>query len=155
MYSVLFVCRQNRYRSPIAEVLLRRRLKDSPSEPEWLIGSAGTWTQDDLPALAGVIAEMAVRGIDLSQHRSHLINQAMVDSYHLILTMDKNQQEALCLEFPHAANRIHLMTEMIGEDWEVNDYDGFALSPYDQVIREIDQLIERGFEKIEALAKDG
>lgn len=104
--------------------------------------------------MSGAIAEMAARGLDISRHRTQQVSKTMVDAYHLILTMDKNQQEALCMEFPHAADRIHLLTEMVGEDWEVSDFDGLELAEYDQVAKDIDDLVNRGFEKIKQLARE-
>jgi len=152
MYSLLFVCRQNRFRSPMAEGLFLNKLKAAAKDQDWLVASAGTWTEDGQPAMSGAMVEMAKRGIDISRHRSKLVNKTMLDSYHLILTMDKNQKEALCLEFPEAAGRIYLLTEMTGEDWEVSDFDGLTMAPYDRVARDIENLVERGFEKIQRLA---
>jgi protein-tyrosine-phosphatase len=144
-YSVLFICRQNRFRSPMAEGLFRQRLKASINDEEWLVASAGTWTQEGQPAMSGAIAEMAARGIDISRHRTNQVSQSMVDKY---------QKEALCLEFPLAADRIHLLTEMVGEDWEVSDFNGLALAQYDQVAKDIENLFDRGFEKIIQLARE-
>ena len=154
MYSVLFVCRQNRYRSPTAMALLRQRVKDTPEEAEWLIDSAGTWAEEGKPALAGVIAEMAGRGIDLSKHRARTITREMIDAYRLILTVDKDQHEALCTEFPAVARRIHLLTEMAGELGDVSDMEGESLAPFKEVADDIDDLLRVGFEKIKRLAKD-
>ena len=138
----------------MAEGLLRYKLQTSLSLDNWLVASAGTWTPDGLPALSGVIGEMASRGIDISQHRSQQVNKSLLDSYHLILTMDKNQQEALCVEFPQAAGRIHLLTEMVGENWEVLDYDGLGMARFDLVAKDIASLVDRGFDKIQELAQE-
>jgi protein-tyrosine-phosphatase len=138
----------------MAEGLLRQRLEATSGDQEWLVASSGTWTMEGQPAMSGAIAEMATRGIDISQHRTQQVSKAMVDAYQLILTMDKNQQEALCMEFPYAADRIHLLTEMVGEDWEVSDFDGLALAQYDQVAKDIENLVDRGFDKIKQLARE-
>ena len=153
MYSVLFVCRQNRYRSPIAMALLRQQVKDTPDEAEWLIDSAGTWTDEGKPPLPGVIAEMTRRGIDLSKHRARTVNREMINDYHLIITVDKDQHEALCLEFRDAARRIHLLTEMANERGDVSDMEGDNLALFNEVADDIDDLLKRGFEKIKRLAK--
>jgi protein-tyrosine-phosphatase len=153
-YSVLFVCRQNRFRSPMAAALLRIRLKGSTEEHEWLVDSAGTWTQEGQPAVSGVVNEMAVRGLDISQHRTRQVSRAMLAQYQLILTMEQTLHEALCLEFRELGRRIFLLSEVVGETFDITDLDGAAMAHPKQVANEIDSLLERGFENIKKLAEE-
>ena len=138
----------------MAMALLQQRIKGAPDEAEWLIESAGTWAEDGKPALSGVIAELAQRGIDVSTHRARTITREMLETHQLILTVDKDQREALCTEFPTLAKRIHLLTEMAGELGDVSDMEGESLAPFKEVADDIAELLGDGFEKIKRLARE-
>jgi protein-tyrosine phosphatase len=49
MPSVLFVCRANQFRSPLAAACLQRAIKQVGTGTDWVVESAGTWTKPGLP----------------------------------------------------------------------------------------------------------
>jgi protein-tyrosine phosphatase len=146
MPAILVLCNANQFRSPLAAAALRRRLDAG----EWEISSAGVWAQDGLPAARG-LAEWS--GLpELAGHRSRAVDSTMLAAADLILVMERGQEEALRIEFPAAAERVHLLSAMS------------ARAPYDlpdpalgrenpqRLAAEILGLVEKGLPCIRELA---
>jgi len=92
-------------------------------------------------------------GLDVSTHRSRLVNRRLLHGFNLILTMEGNHKEALMAEFPEVADRIFMLSEMVGENRDVDDPIGGPLVDFVDTAREIDTYISEGFEKICQLAE--
>lgn len=151
--SVLFVCTANKIRSPIAAALFRRRLEQARSDwREWRIESAGTWGMDGEGASKNALAVMLRRGIDLSTHLARTVNEEMLQSFSLILTMEQGHKEALQIEFPQVAERVYMLSEMIGMYAQVDDPVGRPLPVYEETAEKIDQMLSRGMQRILELA---
>ena len=95
MHSVLFVCAANICRSPMAMGLFSAQVL--PAASDWQIASAGIFAPPGYPAAQNTLAVLKQRGIDLSQHRSSQITREMVETYNLILTMERGQKEAITI----------------------------------------------------------
>jgi protein-tyrosine-phosphatase len=152
MRSVLFVCAANICRSPMAMGLFSAQVL--PDASDWQIASAGVFAPAGYPAAQNTLAVLNQRGIDLSQHRSSQITQEMMQTFNLILTMEPGQKEALQIAFPKQALRVYLLTEMIGENWEIVDPIGGSLVDFEETAREIQHLLTAGYERICSLAAD-
>lgn len=152
MHSVLFVCTANICRSPMAMGLWQAKIGGAESDA-WRIGSAGTWTVEGEPATENAIWVMERRGIDLSSHFSRPVTAGMVMGYQLILTMERGHKEALKIEFPQVAERIFLLSEMIGKVFNINDPMGRTLTDFEETANEIDQILKQGFDKISQLSQ--
>ena len=151
MYSVLFVCTANICRSPMAMGLLREKVKD---EQDWKVESAGTWATDGDAAAARTIQVLEERGIMLKDHHSRIITGEMLAQFNLILTMEHGHKEALKVEFPKLAKRIYLLSEMIGQKYEIEDPMGRPYQDYQATANEIARIIDQGFDRIESLSKE-
>ena len=79
--SLLVVCQGNICRSPFGAALLRERL------PTARVGSAGWLAPERRVPRAGVLAALRF-GVDLSAHRSTVLNAGLVNQADLILVMD-------------------------------------------------------------------
>jgi protein-tyrosine-phosphatase len=150
MRSVLFVCAANICRSPLAMGLFSAQVM--PAASEWRIASAGIFAAPGYPAAQNTLLVLKQKGIDLSGHRSAQITKEMMQTYNLILTMERGQKEALQITFPHQAQRVYLMTEMIGEYWEIVDPVGGAFGEFEETAREIEHILTTGYKRIYKLA---
>ena len=99
MPALLFVCTANICRSPMAEAMFKQILEDRDTSGEWIVASAGTWGLDGAPAAAGSQAAMNAKGIDISNHSARSVDQEILQSFDLILTMENGHKESLQMEF--------------------------------------------------------
>ncbi len=152
--SVLFVCTANVCRSPMAAALLRARLrKEQKDWEDWRVDSAGTWAPDGQSAAKNSCLVMAERGLDINSHRSQAVTAGMLHRYHLILTMEAGHKEALQVEFPRIADRVFLLSEMVGEQGEIDDPYGGPIEAYRATAEKVDQILANGMAKIIELAR--
>ncbi len=85
-FRLLFVCTGNTCRSPMAEVIARRRVEELGWE-HVEVRSAGVAAFDGSPASGGAVRAAARNGLDLGEHTSSLLTPELVDEADLILTM--------------------------------------------------------------------
>jgi protein-tyrosine-phosphatase len=150
MRSVLFVCTANICRSPMAMGLFYAQVM--PSACDWRIASVGIFAAPGYPAAQNTLVLLRHKGIDLSGHRSAQITQEIMSDYNLILTMERGQKEALQVAFPDHAQKVYLMSEMVGGNWEIADPVGGALVEFEETAREIEHILTVGYPKICTLA---
>jgi protein-tyrosine phosphatase len=152
MPSVLFVCTANICRSPMAEAILKSKVAGGENASGWRVESAGTWAAAGQPAAGFSHQVMQERGLDIGDHRSRSITRELMRVFDLILTMEKNHKEALRVEFPELAEKVYLLSEMVGDSHDVDDPIGRSKADYQATADEIDRLITEGFQEIEQLA---
>lgn len=153
MYTILFVCMANRYRSPIAAACFKDELTKHGLERDWNVVSAGTWTTDGLPAVSEAIRNAKQFGLDIRGHRSRVVTPDILQQADLVLVMEQGQKEALRNEFQAARHKIFLLTEIAkGIDYDIPD--PMADSSNSDVTSEIVELIHAGFEKIYGLTSE-
>ena len=155
MPVIFFVCTANIIRSPIASAIFARKLAEKGLTSDWQVASAGTWARDGYPAARTSQDLLAPMGIDLSRHRSRMLQESLIKNANLILVMEKGHKEALNIEFPAYKKRIFLLSEMIGIEADVHDPVGGTVDDFRDTIQNIQELIDQGFDRIVQLAKAG
>jgi len=153
MRSVLFVCTANICRSPMAMGLLRARAKGE--KDEWRIDSAGVWAQRGFPVAQYTLEVLTARGIDLDNYASKPLTVEMVRDFYLILTMERNQQEALHFAFPQYTGKIFMLSQMVGKKNDIVDPVGGPMAEFETTAQEIEQILNKGFVRIRKLAAGG
>lgn len=102
--SILVVCHGNICRSPYGEAALRRDLDGTGMHVE----SAGFIGPGRQPP-ANALQAAASRGIDMTDHRSQMLEPELVRSADIILTMDAAQARSICERFGKPASQIFLL----------------------------------------------
>jgi len=95
--KILMVCLGNICRSPLAEGIMKQKIKER--NLTWEVDSSGTsgWHEGNLPDRRSIEVAKA-NGIDITNQRSRQIETKDLETFDLILTMDSsNYQEVLQL----------------------------------------------------------
>ncbi|MFQ5944573.1 MAG: hypothetical protein ACE5JF_13580 [Anaerolineales bacterium] len=153
MPSVLFVCTANLCRSPMAAALFRDLLAKSGLAEAWQVESAGTWGFDGYPAMPQTQVVLQERGLDVRQHRSRRVSAELLRPFDLILVMERGQREALRIEFPELAHRVHMLTELSCPPYSVPEPFENEPAEYRELRDELAELLERGFGRLVELAE--
>jgi protein-tyrosine phosphatase len=149
-YHILFVCTGNVCRSPMAAALFNAQARRRGEDQRYYASSAGTWALDDAPATNHAITVMAQRGIDLTTHRGQTVTRALLDQADVIIVMTTSHREALISEFPQARSKIHLMSELANQVYDIADPYGGTLNEYEDCAHHLETLIDTGYEKIKS-----
>ena len=92
--KVLMVCLGNICRSPLAEGILKAKLKEK--KLTWQVDSAGTssWHINSLPDSRS-IAIARLHGIDITDQRARQFQESDLENFDLILAMDADNYNAI------------------------------------------------------------
>jgi len=111
-YRVLFVCMGNICRSPTAEGVFRKLVRDAGLEGKIEIDSAGTgsWHVGSAPDRRTQNAALK-RGLDLSGQRARQVSARDFETFDLVVAMDRDNLSYLEAIRPNEAARARLMLE--------------------------------------------
>src|SRR5207245_245575 len=108
-FDIVFVCTGNRFRSPIAEALLRTATHDLPVR----VRSVGTLPLSTLPALAEAVDLGHALGIDLSAHRSSSMQGIDLSDAHLVVGFELGHIARAVVDAGADRRRTFLLTEVV------------------------------------------
>jgi protein-tyrosine phosphatase len=147
--KVLMVCLGNICRSPLAEGILREKVRDLGLN--WTIDSAGTgsWHAGELPDPRS-IAVAGKNGIDIRDQRARQFRPQDLETFDLIFAMDsQNYRDIIRLApRPELQEKVHLILDMVhpGQQrsvpdpyWDDNGFD----SVYEMLQEACDKIVER------------
>jgi len=152
MLQILFVCTGNTCRSPMAETLLKERIRHLGEMDRIAAFSAGLAAFDGEPASYEACAVMARRGLSLKQHRAQRVSKTLLREADLILTMGESHKRGLLLLSPEMQERVYSLHEYADETGEISDPYGGPEAVYEACAGEIDQLLEKIWHKVVLLA---
>jgi len=129
------------------------RLTENPAE-DWRVESAGTWGIDGSDMAEGVRTVLEEMGIKPGSHSARTVTAEMLNAFDLILTMERGQKEALKIEFLKSAGRVYLLSEMVGERFDIRDPIGEPIDEFRQTAKIIDSILNQGFDRIKQFIGD-
>jgi protein-tyrosine phosphatase len=111
--KILFVCMGNICRSPTAEAVFRRLVRERAPHVEVEIDSAGTHDYHvGEPPDPRAVAAAARRGIDLTSLRARMVEESDFERFDLIVGMDRLNRATLLDRSPgEYRDRIRLLME--------------------------------------------
>jgi len=108
-FEVVFVCTGNRYRSPIAEGLLRAATRELPVR----VRSLGTLPIAGEPAFEEAIEHARKLGVDLSEHRSRSVEGADLSQADLVVGFELNHMAKAVVDAGADRRRTFLLPELV------------------------------------------
>ena len=150
--KILFVCTGNTCRSPMAQAIFLQLLgqveQETFSPEDFQVLSAGIFTHEGLAASPEAIEAMLLKGIDISDHKSQLISDELIQSADLIITMTDNHRQYLLRGYPETNNIITLseLAQQPGED--ILDPYGMGLDTYIKTAEQLENLLQKVIVKI-------
>src|SRR3954468_647346 len=138
---LVFVCTGNICRSPYGEVLARARGLTAIS--------CGTDTDNGLPANTRATQVAAMRGIDLSAHRTQRWQDIETGPRDLIVALQLRHARAVLPRARHAGSPVILLSALLPGFATVHDPYG---QPAEHFVRTFD-LIDAGVSRIQALLR--
>lgn len=163
--KVLFVCTGNTCRSPMAEGILKKMLKDE-GVGDIEVTSAGTHGLPHAPASLFATQVAGQRGIDLSKHRSRRLIPEMIKQTDLILVMSPEHLDYINGIEATAGHKTYLLKLFPqtgpssnkgpqGGVFSIEDPIGGSPEDYQRSFGEIEKEIKRIFPKILDLLEEG
>jgi len=161
---ILFVCTGNTCRSPMAEGVLKKMLKDK-GVGNLEVTSAGTHGLPNAPASLLAMQVAGQRDIDLSKHRSRRLTPEMIEQADLVLAMSPEHLEYINRIEGAAGHKVYLLRVFHQADpasnkapqggvLSIEDPIGGSPEDYQRSFREIEEEIKRIFPKILKLAEE-
>lgn len=150
---IVTVCTGNTCRSPMAEVLLKKRLAermkcaiDELEQRGVMVMSAGISAAAGARAAEEAVNTMKLRGLDLAMHEAQPFSERMVRNADLILTMTRSHREAILGHWPEARNRTFIISNERGD---VSDPIGGSAELYRRCAEQIDSYLAEWAAKVE------
>ena len=111
---IVIVCTANICRSPMAEGLLAHALAAQPAPLKDLkVISAGVATRAGEPVSENSVIALRKVGIDIAQHRSRPLSQAMLNDALAVFCMTESHRSLIQLQAQPVPPRLHLFREFL------------------------------------------
>jgi protein-tyrosine phosphatase len=146
---IVLVCTGNTCRSPMAEMILKDKLREKYGDIEAAqVLSAGVAAQAGSIASAQAVEVMERRGIDLTAHCARPLDDAVMNVADLVLTMTRGHQAAILAAWPDMHDRVHTLRRDGGD---IADPVGMPLEVYAACAAQIEAELSAW---VDALATD-
>ncbi len=156
MKTILFVCSGNYCRSPLAEGLARLRLKEAGYGSQFRACSAGTLPdyegQPSAPLILEVLREIGAAG---QARPPHQIRPDEIQQASVIFGVAQEHLDWIKLHYAAASSRAFLLSDLIGERWDVPDPGVQKIEALRECRDTIDHVITTGLQELIRRARGG
>lgn len=142
--KVIFVCRSNTCRSPMAAAIFNNCMPKKELQAE----SRGVVVLFPEPANPKAVAIGKSRGIDLEEYRTRQLEEEDFGEDVLVLVMSDKLKAGIYEDYKEAVN-VYTVKEFVEEIGDVGDPYGGDLAAYGEFCDELEQLIAKVIAKIE------
>ena len=133
--KILFICTGNTCRSPMAEGLCNKILKDKNIK-NVEVKSAGISTLPNMPPSKNAVLTLQKYGIDISTHRTIELCNKLLKEADQIFVMTSGHYNQLINQYPEFAHKISMLSEN-----DISDPYGLSLAEYERCAGEIEQSL--------------
>jgi len=132
---VLFICTGNTCRSPMAEGLFRKAVRD---RKDFTVGSAGVAARKGTPANAETVAVLRKQGVELKDFASRPLTEKILAEATHVFAMTRGHLQMLETAFPNHSDKYYLTCEFAdipgeGVGIDVPDPIGMGRRAYEEV----------------------
>lgn len=135
----------------MAEGLIRARLDAVGLGDSVTVASAGVRALAGFAAMEEGEALLAARGIDISDHRSRPLSDALLAQADVILVMEEAHRQAIARQAPRHVAKVRVFPELVGRHDDVADPVGGSLDDYRRTVVELDDILDQGWDALMAL----
>ncbi len=96
---------------------------------------------------------MSQKGIDLSSHRSRRLTAELMKAADVILAMTQYQVEAIRAEFPEVADKTLLISQLIGQAFDIDDPIMGTEEDYRRCADDLAEILTAGYNRLEDLMR--
>ena len=144
MVKILFVCHGNICRSPMAEFIMKKLVKEQGLENEFIIDSAATSTEELGNDIYPPAKQCLKRhGIPFVSRHSRQINSTDLNKYDYIIAMEEYNIGNI-KRLVGDSNKYSLLLDYTGEKGDISDpwYTGDFETAYEEILDGCEGLIE-------------
>lgn len=145
MTNILFICHGNICRSPMAEFVMKKTVRDAGLERGFHIESAATSAEElGNPVYPPARRELALHGLSCEGKTARRVSAADYDRFDLLICMDRaNVRNTQRITGPDRENKIRLLLDYTGEGRDVADpwYTGDFAATWRDVTRGCEALL--------------
>lgn len=144
---IALVCTGNTCRSPMAETLLRERLRSKFGREDAVrVLSAGVAASSGSGASPQAVEVMGGRGLDLTGHSSRPLDDAVMNVADLVLTMTRGHRDAILAAWPEMNDRVFTLRRDGGD---ITDPVGMPVEVYHECADQIDRELAAWLETLD------
>lgn len=136
---IIFVCTGNTCRSPLAEAILKQKLRDSKHASKYKIISAGIAASTGMSASENAQKVAEEMGSSLKNHRSQPLTISMVEESHAVYVMTQDHKSSIIEWLPEYSNSI----QQLDPQSDIDDPTGQDISSYRACAKKIKAAIDK------------
>ncbi len=146
--NILLVCTGNTCRSPMAQGILEKILKQLKAENQFSVTSAGITAFPGSGASKEAIKALESRNINISNHCSQYLREELAEDAYIILTMTREHARIIKINLPAMRDKVHDIMSFVGEEGDIIDPYGMPLDVYQHTAEKLEQLLTKVATKI-------